>query len=939
MAGNFQLSRLRAVILCGCLGLVGFVPTSVRAGGGLAAIDAFHVGRYHLANGDRTKALDAFNDSLRMNPQFVQAYVARGKLLAEMGQLDSALADLNFALRLQPTHAEGFAYRGFVLLSQGKPQESLPEFDMALRLDPSYARVMYLRGQALKSIGNEADGATSIAAALQLDPSIEVLQVVTTGAELNVPGNVQINTPGALERASTIANSDPPVGPQLTLREQGRVIRPDRHPVLANLQRPFPVLPTNVDAMGNGNSLPRTINDSSGTQIVRRPGPNKVSSAPTKATKPTPAQPSNEPTPATDELKPSSAVDVPALTALPTVEPITSAVETNVPEVIVSKIEIDAAELPLPAAAILSGTVPGDAVPAKPAEEASLQRIADAVAAARQAVPAVAPSVVSDNPKIAAADTPAVEVSAEVLPPVVATNVADMPGVAMIGDASDATSKIVPTTTVGELAASQNATSEEDLQAAELCRLRGIEQEEQDDPAAALAEYDNAVRLDPSNPQNYCLRGRLFLQGEFAKEAIADFDRAIELAPGLAIGYFGRAHARYIQHNFADAVDDYSVVLRLDDQHARALIERGHCLAQLGEAEAAETDRLAALALDPSLAKTGPKYGNAIPKAPAPADMNMPEEAPIAYVDDAPAKPAAPIANEAGSPSAFGALFAGDRPTSATTTDTTPTAATPSAVNAEPLPVANEPAAVALGATTTVSDAVPTPVVEPSAPLADDLQQLTDELARTPGDARLYFRRAELHLQANRAEDAIDDLNAALRIEPTFAPALAKRAEAHVAVQRLPAAEADLSELLRLQPQDGTVYTERGSVKLALGFAAEAVADLTQALTLEQDNAKAYCRRGLAYAVLGDAEKSMADFTAALERNPNDAEAYLSRGRAYAEFEYPAEALADFNRCLELDPKCADAYFERSRLYAVRGAYEKSQSDRRKALELDPTLR
>ena len=929
MAGNFQLSRLRAVILCGCMGLVGFLPTSVRAGGGLAAIDAFHVGRYHLANGDRTKALDAFNDSLRMNPQFVQAYVARGKLLAELGQLDSALADLNFALRLQPTHAEGFAYRGFVLLSQGKPQESLPEFDMALRLDPSYARVMYLRGQALKAVGNEADGATSIAAALQLDPSIEVLQVVTTGAELNVPGNVQINTPGALERTSSIANSDPPVGPQLTLREQGRVIRPDRHPVLANLQRPFPVLPTNADAMGNGSSLPRTINDSSGTQIVRRPGPNKVSSSPTK-----PAQPSKVPTPSTEELKPSSAVDAPTLTALPTVEPIVADVVKNAPGVIVSKIEIDAAELPLPAAAILSGAVPGDAVPAKPAEEASLQRIADAVAAARQAVPAVAPSAVSDNPKVADSNTPAVEVTAEVLPPFAAVNVADMPGVAMIGDASDATSKIIPTTTVGDLAASKNVTSEEDLQAAELCRLRGIEQEEKDDPAAALAEYDNAVRLDPNNPQNYCLRGRLFLQGEFAKEAIADFDRAIELAPGLTIGYFGRAHARYIQHNFADAVDDYSVVLRLDDQHARALIERGHCLAQLGEAEAAETDRLAALALDPSLAKSGPKYGNAIPKAPAPADMNMPEEPAVAYVDDSPAKPAAPIASESGAPSAFGALFAGDHPT-----PTTPNVAAPTTVTAEPLPVANEPAAVALGATTTVSDAVPAPIVEPSAPLADDLQQLTDELAHTPGDARLYFRRAELHLQANRAEDAIDDLNAALRIEPTFAPALAKRAEAHVAVQRLPAAEADLSELLRLQPQDGTVYAERGSVKLALGFAAEAVADLTQALTLEQGNAEAYCRRGLAYAVLGDAEKSMADFTAALERNPNDAEAYLSRGRAYAEFEYPAEALADFNRCLELDPKCADAYFERSRLYAVRGAYEKSQSDRRKALELDPTLR
>lgn len=128
------------------LAMLGILPTAPRpAMAGLAALDAFHVGRYHLANGQREQALESFNDALRLNPQFVQAYVARGKLYAELGQHESALADLNFALRLQPTHAEAFAYRGYALLSLGQAQKALPDLDMALRIDPSYARVHFLR--------------------------------------------------------------------------------------------------------------------------------------------------------------------------------------------------------------------------------------------------------------------------------------------------------------------------------------------------------------------------------------------------------------------------------------------------------------------------------------------------------------------------------------------------------------------------------------------------------------------------------------------------------------------------------------------------------------------------------------------------------------------------------------------------------------------------
>lgn len=236
------------------LALLGFLPGAPRpAYGGLAALDSFHIGRYHLANGDRTKALDAFNDALRLNPQFVQAYVARGKLYAELGQYESALVDLNFALRLQPTHAEAFAYRGFSNLSLGKFQEAMPDLEMALRIDPTYARVHFLRGQAQKMLGEEQASLASIAMAKRLDPTLELSQVVTASANGSINDHaLQINGAAASPLRTPITNdllTDQP-NAKVDRRMQGRLVPFEKHPILAD------VAPPQASRRGEDTNLP-----------------------------------------------------------------------------------------------------------------------------------------------------------------------------------------------------------------------------------------------------------------------------------------------------------------------------------------------------------------------------------------------------------------------------------------------------------------------------------------------------------------------------------------------------------------------------------------------------------------------------------------------------------------------------------------------------------
>lgn len=62
--------------------------------------------------------------------------------------------------------------------------------------------------------------------------------------------------------------------------------------------------------------------------------------------------------------------------------------------------------------------------------------------------------------------------------------------------------------------------------------------------AAALADYDRAIELAPDDPAAYINRGNVHVLAATYGRAIADFSRAIELSPRHARAYYNRSTAR-----------------------------------------------------------------------------------------------------------------------------------------------------------------------------------------------------------------------------------------------------------------------------------------------------------------------------------------------------------------------------------------------------------
>ncbi|MFM9964164.1 MAG: tetratricopeptide repeat protein [Planctomycetaceae bacterium] len=115
-----------------------------------------------------------------------------------------------------------------------------------------------------------------------------------------------------------------------------------------------------------------------------------------------------------------------------------------------------------------------------------------------------------------------------------------------------------------------------------------------------LASYETAMQVQPGYGRSYSSRADFWLsQGEFDK-AIADCDRALKIEPHFE-AYSIRGDAYFQKQDYDRAIADYIKAKRLDQQVAKAYLQRAKKHAAAGRAAEAARDREQAYDIEPSL--------------------------------------------------------------------------------------------------------------------------------------------------------------------------------------------------------------------------------------------------------------------------------------------------------------------------------------------------
>ena len=133
---------------------------------------------------------------------------------------------------------------------------------------------------------------------------------------------------------------------------------------------------------------------------------------------------------------------------------------------------------------------------------------------------------------------------------------------------------------------------------------RGVLWDTKGDGDRALADYDRAVSLSPRMALYHYNRGRVYLGKKDYDHALADFDGAIRITPGYADAYRERGVLRYSRKEYAEAIRDYDEAIRLHPRDAAALRSRGFSHYLLKEYDKAVEDCTAAMRLNPKDAQS-----------------------------------------------------------------------------------------------------------------------------------------------------------------------------------------------------------------------------------------------------------------------------------------------------------------------------------------------
>lgn len=117
------------------------------------------------------------------------------------------------------------------------------------------------------------------------------------------------------------------------------------------------------------------------------------------------------------------------------------------------------------------------------------------------------------------------------------------------------------------------------------------------DNRRAIADFNEAIQLNPNRASLYRDRAQAYRQSGELGPAIADYDEAIALDPKPAAPYHQRGLALAAKGDLDRAIFSYSTAVRLDPSDAQARLDRGLAFLARGQVDDARADFEAALAL------------------------------------------------------------------------------------------------------------------------------------------------------------------------------------------------------------------------------------------------------------------------------------------------------------------------------------------------------
>lgn len=128
-------------------------------------------GNAYLASGQHDRAIEDYNEAIRLNPEKFLSFHNRGYAYLQKGQYHEAIKDFNQAALLNATSIHVFNHRGHSYIALGQHDRAVADFDQAILLDPKNPASFNNRGVVYLRQGDNERAIEDFSEAIRLDPN------------------------------------------------------------------------------------------------------------------------------------------------------------------------------------------------------------------------------------------------------------------------------------------------------------------------------------------------------------------------------------------------------------------------------------------------------------------------------------------------------------------------------------------------------------------------------------------------------------------------------------------------------------------------------------------------------------------------------------------------------------------------------------------------
>jgi tetratricopeptide (TPR) repeat protein len=400
---------------------------------------------------------------------------------------------------------------------------------------------------------------------------------------------------------------------------------------------------------------------------------------------------------------------------------------------------------------------------------------------------------------------------------------------------------------------------------------------------SATEDLNKVVQLNPKNGFAYAMRCAIRLTQKDIPGAVADGEEAVRFAPNLGFAYLARGSARAFLPDYQGAIADINKFIEQEPSFAHAYAVRGFSRAGLGDRKGANDDFDQALKLDPNFFSTyqlrgvvrGFLWGD---KPGALADLHK----------------ASDLIQKEGNQFLYQEIQ-------------------------NSIKFVENPASA--------SQQV---LIEP----------FNEAIARNPNDANAYFYRGSGYYIQGDKQNALADITKATQINPKFSIAWFAQGDIFRELGKFTEARNSYNRAIQANSQWGNVspalaYAYRGLTNLHLGNTQAANADINQALQLDPKNAVAYGFRGLSLQYQKDYRRAVAAYEKAISLDAKLSPAINNLGLVKYELGDVEGAIRHFQTAMNINNTSAESQLALAVALYNKGKQDQGLAMAQAALRLD----